>query len=145
MGLHTVSVTTVHLDNKGLGIITPREVILLPMVLEEASFIAWVISFVEAGAAVGAEADTVVGAEVGAAVDKAGGGAEALEEVVTDEIKVPTTTSQRGGCDHRTAECARHCHNQNQKYIIATADAVMLQRKSSLRNSHTLGQSSPVK
>jgi hypothetical protein len=40
MGLRIVSVTTVHLDNKELGIITPREVIRLTMVLEEASFTA---------------------------------------------------------------------------------------------------------
>ena len=66
----------------------------MPMVLaEEASFIAWGTFFTAAGpevfaeaAAVGVAADAVVEPAVGAAVDKAGVGAEALEEVVTDEI-----------------------------------------------------------
>jgi hypothetical protein len=95
MGLHIVSVTTVHRDNKELGIITPREVVRLPMVLEKVSFIAWAISFAEAGTGVftetagaGAEADAVVAVEVGVA---------AREEVVTDEIEIedPTTMSTR--------------------------------------------------
>jgi hypothetical protein len=50
---------------------------------------------VEEGMGVFAEADRVVGAEVGAAVDKAEVGAEALKEAVTDEIEDPTTTSTR--------------------------------------------------
>ena len=84
MGLHMVSITTVHRDCKAMVTITPRPVIRLPMVLVEAFFMAWVISFVEVGTGVfteaagaGAEADAVVAAEVGVA---------AREEVVTDEM-----------------------------------------------------------
>ena len=85
MGLHTVrGIITVHRDCKAMVTITPRPVIRLPMVLVEAFFMAWVISFVEVGTGVfteaagaGAEADAVVAAEVGVA---------AREEVVTDEM-----------------------------------------------------------